>query len=333
VTDERGPIVCLGEAIIDLVALEPGLALGYVGSFARAAGGAPANVAVGIARLGRSAAFVGRLGDDSFGRALGEELRANGVDMAGVRFDPVAQTAIAFVAIDADGDREFLFYRDRSADTLLDPSDIDPVMIVEATALHVGTVSLSTEPSASATRHALRIAGDAGVPRSCDLNLRPLLWNDADRMIQAARELTATCEVVKASLPEAETVTGLSGPIATAERLVASGARIAIVTCAAAGAAFATRGGSGIVAGSAVSALDTTGAGDAFVAALLVEICRNGALGADSPDPADVRAAVRVANAAGALATQRRGAIPALPTRAEVDAMLRGAFAPAPIPG
>jgi len=325
VTDPRGTVVCVGEALVDLVALEPGIALGAVAAFARAAGGAPANVAVGVARLGGRSAFIGRLGDDPFGRAIACELRANSVDITWIRLDPRAHTALAFVAVDADGDREFLFYRDRSADTLLEPADLEPAVIGGAAILHVGTVSLSSEPSASATRYAIRIAGEAGVMRSCDLNLRPVLWPDASRMLAAARELVSTCEVVKASAEEARMLTGSSDPRGCAEQLVATGARLAVVTCAADGAAFATAGGSGTVSGFAMHAIDATGAGDAFVAAMLVEIQRGELLREPLADLSRVRAAVKVANAAGALATQRRGAIPALPTRPELDALLHRA--------
>lgn len=317
----RRAIVCVGEALVDLVAIEPGVALGTVPAFARAAGGAPANVAVGVARLGGTSALIGCLGGDPFGRAIASELRVNGVDVTGIRLDASAHTALAFVAVDHRGEREFLFYRDRSADTLLEPADIDPNVIAAAAILHVGTVSLSAEPSASATRYAVRCAADAHVLRSCDLNLRPALWPDERSMLAAARELVSHSDIVKASADEARLVTGASDPAECAEILVASGARLAIVTCAADGATYATAAGSGTVPGHAVPAIDPTGAGDAFVAALLLEIERLDLL-AGIPEPARIRAAVKVANAAGAIATLRRGAIPALPTRPELDALL-----------
>lgn len=323
------PIICAGEALIDLVSLDPGAGIGRVRAFAPASGGAPANVAVGIARLGASAAFVGRLARDPFGQRIAEDLRANGVDVSMVRFDHRAHTALAFVALDADGEREFLFYREGTADTMLAPEDVDRDRIVQAAALHVGTVSLSREPSASATRIALAAAAAPGVLRSCDVNLRPLLWRDPAEMIAAARALVASCDVVKATLDEAGGLTGASDPEAAARALVDAGARLAVVTCGQAGAAFATSDRSGMIPGLPMRAIDTTGAGDAFMAALLVELTRDD-IGAALDDPLRVADALRVANAAGALATQRRGAIPALPTRAEVDALLatRG---PAPI--
>lgn len=316
------PVVCLGEALIDLIAQDVDTPIGRASGFTRAPGGAPANVAVGIARLGGAAAFVGRVGDDDFGHALIEELASNGVDTSGVRCDPEARTGVAFVGLSTTGERHFLFYRDRAADTRLSPEDLPVARIRRAAALHVGTLSLATEPSAMATRRALELATEAGVVRSCDLNLRPDVWRTPANMLNAASELVAASDIVKASAGEAMWLTGQSDPLAAAEALRGRGPRLAVVTMGARGAAYATRHAAGIVPPWPVHAVDATGAGDAFVATMLVELIRRGMLAAPEAHAMELPALLAIANAAGALTTTRRGAILALPTRAQLDAFL-----------
>lgn len=319
---EAAPVVCLGEALIDLVAQDVDMPIGRASGFTRAPGGAPANVAVGIARLGGAAAFVGRVGDDDFGHALIEELARNSVDTSAVRCDPEAQTGLAFVGLSVSGERHFLFYRDRAADTRLSPDDLPVERIRRAAALHVGTLSLATEPSATATRRALALAAEAGVVRSCDVNLRPDAWRSAGNMLSAASGLVATSDIVKASAEEATWLTGQSDPLAAAQTLRDRGPRLAVVTMGAQGAAYATRHGAGLVPPWRVRSVDATGAGDAFVAAMLVELIRCGMLAAPEARAIELPAVLAVANAAGALTTARRGAILALPTRAQLDAFL-----------
>lgn len=312
-------IVCIGEALMDFVATEPGLPLGRAVSFELAPGGAPANVAVGIARLGGASAFVGRVGRDQFGRAIADELLRSGVDVVGLRFDDRAPTTLAFAFTGDAGEDQFVFCRNGAADTRLDPVDLDPSRIRNAALLHVGTVSLSTEPSASAIRRALELATDAGVPRSCDVNLRDALWSSQDEMLEQARQLVASCDIVKASDDEAARLTGETAPASAARALHALGPRLVVVTSAA-GASFALDGDARYVPGFPARVVDTTGAGDAFTAALLFRIVGDRLL--DGPlDGEAICDAVTLGNAAGSLATRRRGAIPALPKRDELEAL------------
>jgi fructokinase len=319
---EEAPVICLGEALIDLVAQDIDAPIGRASGFTRAPGGAPANVAVGIARLGRRATFVGRVGEDEFGRALIEELTQNGVDTSSVRCDPEARTGLAFVGLSATGDRQFLFYRDRAADVRLSPDDLPVAEIRRSAALHVGTFSLAGEPSATATRHALELAREAGAVRSCDLNLRRDVWRSVGNMLSAASELVAASDIVKASAEEATQVTGESDPLLAAQALRNRGPRLVVVTMGAQGAAFATQHAAGVVPPWRVRAVDSTGAGDAFVAAMLVELMRRGMLAAPEAQAMELPAVLTVANAAGAFTTARRGVILALPTRGELDAFI-----------
>ena len=173
-------VVCLGEILVDFVAREAGVSVGEAASFQRVMGGAPANVAVGVSRLGRSSAFLGCVGDDPFGRFLTAELRAEGVDVAGLQTTAAARTSLAFVSLDAAGERSFVFFRQPGADMLLAAAQLDRARLSRARIFHFGSFSLSAEPAASATREALRLARAGGALISYDPNLRLHLWPDAE---------------------------------------------------------------------------------------------------------------------------------------------------------
>src|SRR5688500_8033583 len=177
----RDTVVCLGEALIDFVADVSGVTLEECPGFRKAAGGAPANVAAGLGRLGASARFVGKVGDDPFGRFLRDTLAAEGVDTRPVRFEPTARTGLAFVSLTREGERDFMFYRNPSADMLLRPEEIPADLCADARLFHFGSITLIAEPSRSATLHAAGQARAAGCAISFDPNLRPPLWDDLER--------------------------------------------------------------------------------------------------------------------------------------------------------
>ncbi|KAK8958745.1 putative fructokinase-3 [Platanthera guangdongensis] len=125
----EGIVVCFGEMLVDFVSTVSGVSLAESPSFVKAPGGAPANVSISVSKLGGRSAFIGKLGDDEFGRMLSGVLRDNGVSVSGVRFEGVARTALAFVSLRSDGEREFMFYRHPSADMLLSPAELDLELI------------------------------------------------------------------------------------------------------------------------------------------------------------------------------------------------------------
>ena len=139
-------VICFGEALIDFVSTETGVALTDAPGFEKAAGGAPANVAVGLARLGVSTGFMGKVGDDPFGHFLYGVLQREGVDVSAMRFSVTARTALAFVSLKDDGDRDFMFYRHPSADMLVTPEELDEDLLRAAQVFHFGSISLITEP-------------------------------------------------------------------------------------------------------------------------------------------------------------------------------------------
>ncbi len=320
----RSPeLVTFGELLIDFVPTVTGVSLLDAPSFVKAAGGATANVAVGAARLGLSTGFMGKVGDDAFGRFLERELRDSGVDTAAVRFSREARTSLAFVSLRADGEREFIFYRERDRDMLLGfaPDEVDADYVAKAKIFHFGSISLVAEPSRSATRLAIEVARSAGLTVSYDPNLRLNVWPNAGAALEGLMWGWRAADLVKASEEDVAFLSGGCDDLDVAvERLWHPGLRLLVVTLGRDGCRYFTPEFRGDVTGFAVSAIDTTGAGDGFMAGLLSGLMRHpGALG----DEAQLHEICRRANAVGALTTTQRGAIPALPDARQVDDLLR----------
>jgi fructokinase len=303
-------VVCFGELLIDFVALESGVTVGEASGFQKAPGGAPANVAVAVSRLGHPSAFLGQVGDDPFGHYLAGVLEADHIDISGLKFSTQARTALAFVSLGLGGERSFVFYRHPSADMLMHPEDVALDMIDKHKIFHFGSITLINEPCRSATLIAAQHARSRNKLISYDPNLRLALWPDAE----AAREGMLTglnyAHVVKISDEELEFLT--KGDV---NALWRPEMQIIVVTHGPAGATVYTRKESFRVPGYTVQPMDTTGAGDGFVAGMLVGILENW----DSY-LTNMKKILCFANAVGALATTQRGAIPALPTRVTVDA-------------
>jgi fructokinase len=312
-------VVCVGDLLIDLVPTVTGTGLVDAPAFTKAPGGAAANVAVGLARLGVASGFIGKVGDDPFGRLLADTLSAEGVDIAGLRFEPRARTALAFVSLRGDGEREFLFYRHPSADMLFTPEEVDTAAIRAARVLHYDSISLAAEGPRAASLFAADTALAAGLAVSYDVNLRLPLWADAATARTVIMDGLARAHVAKLSDDELAFLTGARDPAAARRALWHDRLRLLALTRGRDGCTLLTAGATLDVAAPMVAAVDTTGAGDAFVAGLLAGLAADPDAVAD---PDRLAAIARFANAAGALTTLARGAIPALPLRADVDALL-----------
>ena len=312
-------VVCLGELLIDFVPTETGRGLIDAAAFKKAPGGAPANVAVGLRRLGTTSAFMGMVGDDPFGHFLAETLAADGVDVSALRFSAKARTALAFVSLHADGEREFLFYRHPSADILFAPADVDTDAIARGRLLHFGSISLIGEPSRGATLRALAAAGAAGTRISYDPNLRLPLWPDAKAARFGLRLGLTHADIVKISDEEVAFLADTHDPVRGGRSLWHDRLALMVITHGRQGCTWLTADADGAVPGFPVTAVDATGAGDAFMAGLLAGLLQEPQA---APRPEALTRICRFACAVGALTTTTRGAIPALPTRAAVDAFL-----------
>ncbi|CAN1262047.1 FRK2, partial [Linum perenne] len=304
-------IVSFGEMLIDFVPTVSGVSLAEAPGFIKAPGGAPANVAIAVARLGGKTAFVGKLGDDEFGRMLAGILKENGVICDGINFDKGARTALAFVTLKSDGDREFMFYRNPSADMLLLPEELNLELIRSAKVFHYGSISLIVEPCRSAHMKAMEAAKDAGAILSYDPNLRLPLWPSAEDK----------AEIIKVSDVELEFLTG-SDKIddESAMSLWHDNLKLLLVTLGEKGCRYYTKSFHGSVDAFHVNAVDTTGAGDSFVGALLTKIVDDQSV---LEEEARLRELLKFANACGAITTTKKGAIPALPTEADAIALMK----------
>jgi fructokinase len=315
-------VVCQGELLVDLLAVGPDQTIDEATTFQKAPGGAPANVAVGLARLGTRTGFIGKVSSDAFGRFLRTTLEADGVDVRGLVADPDARTPLAFVGLDGARGRSFIFYHRGMADTILRPEEVDAELIGHARAFHFGSVSLSAEPGRSATLTGARIARARGCLVSFDPNVRLELWDSPEEARAAIHAALPMADVAKVSADETQLLFGTDDPADACRAIRAVGPTLAIVTLGPDGSYFQAGDLEGHVPGFAVTAVDPTGAGDAFVACLLSELVAAGATPDIAHDEAALTAAIRFANAGGALATTAYGAIPSLPNRREVQALV-----------
>ena len=269
-------VVAIGELLIDFVPQQKGCALDEVTHFERVAGGAPANVAAAVARLGGNAAMISQVGEDAFGTHILKVLRANGVDTSYVFRTGRANTGLAFVSLDAAGNREFSFFRNPSADLFLEEGQIAPDMFTECAALHFCSVDLVDWPVRAAHRRAVALAKQAGALISFDPNVRLPLWSSPADCQAAIREFLPSADLVKLSDDEVEFVTGCTDERAEAEKLFGMGCRLLIVTRGAAGSAAYTPHAEGFAETIRVPVTDTTGAGDSFIGSFLYQLTRDG---------------------------------------------------------
>ncbi|KAL5727780.1 fructokinase [Ranunculus cassubicifolius] len=319
---EGALVVCFGEMLIDFVPTVAGVSIAEAPAFKKAPGGAPANVAVGISRLGGKSAFMGKVGEDEFGYMLSDILKENNVDNSGMRFDPKARTALAFVTLRADGEREFMFFRNPSADMLLRESELDLVLLSKASIFHYGSISLIEEPIKSAHLAAMKIAKKSGTILSYDPNLRLALWPSPEAAREGIMSIWDQADIIKISEDEIRFLTEGGDPhddTLVLTKLFHPNLKLLLVTLGSDGCRYYTKKFKGKVRGVKVKSVDTTGAGDAFVSGILTSFASDLNL---YQDEGKLREALLFANACGAITVTERGAIPALPTREAVMQIL-----------
>lgn len=273
---KRHDVVCVGEALVDFLPDARGKRVREVVSWRPCLGGAPANVTVGLARLGASAALVGVTGADEFGHFLKDGLAREGVGVAHLRQTDEGRTGLGFVSLTKDGERSFTFYRTRAAETFLRASDTRAARATLAAAkvVHVGTNSLLRPAARQAVRAVVKRAYEAGQIVSTDPNLRLHLWKDPRVLAGLVRELVCRCAVVKLSHEETAFVTGRAKPEQAVGWLADQGVLLPVVTLGAEGAVFRFGGQVRRVRAPKVKVVDTTGAGDGFTAGLLYALTR-----------------------------------------------------------
>lgn len=313
-------IITFGEALIDFVSTTSGTSLVDAPAFKKAFGGAPANVAIDLARLGLSVGFIGKVGDDDFGHFLAKVFEENGVNIENLVYDKTKRTTLAFVSLTQGGERAFMFYRNPGADMYLKPEEIKREFLAQARIFHFGSLSLTNQPSRNATYTAINIAKESGQIISFDPNLRPSLWEsleDARREIAQGLEVA---DILKVNEEELQFLTGNSDISSASAELLTDKTRLVFVSLGERGCYFNNLNFNGFVPAFSVKAVDTTGAGDGFVAGLLSELLLKAKEGIDFRNLhfEELAAIGKFANTVGTMITLKRGAISGSPTRAQV---------------
>ncbi|HGV2773265.1 TPA: aminoimidazole riboside kinase [Escherichia coli] len=297
----------LGDAVVDLLPESDGRLL-------PCPGGAPANVAVGIARLGGTSGFIGRVGDDPFGALMQRTLLTEGVDITYLKQDEWHRTSTVLVDLNDQGERSFTFMVRPSADLFLETTDLPCWRHGEW--LHLCSIALSAEPSRTSAFTAMTAIRHAGGFVSFDHNIREDLWQDEHLLRLCLRQALQLADVVKLSEEEWRLISGKTQN----DRDICALAKeyeiaMLLVTKGAEGVVVCYRGQVHHFAGMSVNCVDSTGAGDAFVAGLLTGLSSTGL----STDEREMRRIIDLAQRCGALAVTAKGAMTALPCRQELE--------------
>ena len=310
-------IVTVGEILIDLTYSER---KNGVPLYTANPGGAPANVAVAAARLGAQTAFIGKVGRDYFGEFLRQTLVDNGVDASGMLTDEDARTTMAVVSVSETGERSFSFYRRNCADVLLRSHEISLGMLADTHFLHFGSVSLTDEPSRSATVFAAEKAKEFGATVTYDPNYRANLWKSEAQAVEQMKSVLGKVDILKISDEELPLLTGTKdceeGTRQLRERY---GIPLILLTLGADGAFYRRGEETGKADGFKVKVADTNGAGDTFFGAFLSRMAALGIYRPADLSSEQLYESVRTANLAASITTSRHGAIPAMPDLKELD--------------
>ncbi|MBO1512992.1 carbohydrate kinase family protein [Metabacillus bambusae] len=315
----------IGEVLIDFIPEQKGKALKDVVSFERAPGGAPANVAAAVAKAGGKASMITKLGMDGFGDFLVETLNNVGVNTEHVLRTKEANTALAFVSLKEDGERDFSFYRKPSADLLLNEKEIDESWFGAGDILHFCSVDLVESPMKQAHIKAIRSAKEKGAIISFDPNVRLPLWEDPQDCRKTILQFIPEAHIVKISDEELAFITGLNDEAEAIQSLFVGDVKGVIFTRGSEGADLYVNGECYRSSGYRVSVQDTTGAGDAFIGGFLYKLLEKNATVSRlstilQEENQDI---LSYANASGALTTTGKGAISALPTKEEIFQLIK----------
>ncbi len=310
-------VIALGELLIDFAPYSTNEA-GYPVLSANP-GGAPGNFLAALSKYGCRTAMIGKVGEDVFGKLLIKTLSGAGIDTTGVVTDPAVFTTLAFVSLDAHGNRDFSFARKPGADTCLTPEEVSESLFSEAKVFHFGTLSLTDEPAASATRRAIGLAKENGLLVSVDPNLRKPLWKCEEDAKAAIEWSLRQADIVKISDEEIEWLWNL-GPEAGAEKLLREyGVSLVYATLGPKGCYAAAKNCRVTVSSpSDIHVVDTTGAGDIFSGSAMSIFMKCGKAPADLTED-ELKAIVRFACTAASLSTQKHGGITSVPSREEVE--------------
>lgn len=309
-------LAAIGEALIDFIPDKSGCPFDEIGSFAPKVGGAPANVCAAYSALGGKSRMITQLGDDLFGHRIIRRLDEVGVDTSCISLTDKANTALAFVTLKENGDREFSFYRNPSADMLMPPEAVKEEFFDGVSVLHFCSVDIGDFLMKQAHLRAIDIMRKKGGIISFDPNLRFNLWQSKEALKNAVREFIPLSDIVKLSEDELEFVTGTADPEQSAAWLFSQGVSLALITMGSKGAYAFTKTSQGFSPAKPVKAIDTTGAGDGFTGAFLWKLGQKGTTKAalEKIPMQYLCECLDFANSFCAVSVQKKGAIASYPT-------------------
>lgn len=304
-------VVAMGELLIDFT--PSGVSNAGQQLFEQNPGGAPANVLTAIARLGKTGAFIGMVGNDQFGIFLKEVLKKNKIDTTGLKISKEVPTTLAFVHLNSEGERSFSFYRNPGADMMISENDLNLSIIKNCRIFHFGSISLTSGLSRNATYLAVKVAKTNGSIISYDPNYRPLLWPSEEEAVSIMKSGLKGVDIIKVSEEELELLTGTNNLEKGSAMLYEKGINVIMVTLGSKGSFYHYAGGTGLIPGFNVKAVDTTGAGDAFMGGALNWFSTMKLEEIQKLSRNEFERIIRFSNAMGALTTIKTGSIPAIP--------------------
>lgn len=314
----------IGEALIDFIPDVKGQRLKDVPSFTRVAGGAPANVIGAVTKLGIPSKMLTKLGDDPFGDYIIDVLNEVGIDTSNIERDQEGETALAFVSLAADGNRDFKFYRKNSADLRYSVDDIPDDILDDCGMIHFCSVDLVESPMKEAHKKLIDMAIEKGVKVSFDPNLRFSLWDDLDALKKTVNDFIPYADIIKISDEELEFITGKTDIKDAAPELLSAGrGKYVIYTKGADGAEIYTKDGMVEAPGYSIEVRDTTGAGDSFIGAFLFCILRDEVDDLNSVSKEKLYEYLDFANAYAANTSTKEGALAAMAAMDEIQEWIR----------
>ena len=308
-------VVALGELLIDFI--QNGYSENRTPLFAANPGGAPCNVLAMLTKLGYKTAFIGKVGADAFGRMLMQAVKDQGIDTDNLVIDEVVHTTLAFVHTEEDGDRSFSFYRNPGADMMLRWDEVKQEILADTKIFHFGTLSMTDEQIENVTKKAVQKAKDKGAVISFDPNLRPPLWKNLE---DAKRQMwygISQCDILKISDDEIEFLTGTADIDKGVEQIMEQSHPTLICATMGKHGSKAYYNGKSIFCEPFLreDTIETTGAGDTFMACVLNAVLENGI---DSLNDKDLLDMLEFANAASSIITTRKGALKVMPKKQEI---------------
>jgi len=307
-------LCAIGDILVDFTPMDPSPAGNFV--YECNAGGTVANLCAAAGKLGLKTLFIGKIGNDDLGKAIRKKVEDSNVDMSGCSVDDDAFTTLTFVTLN-NGERSFSFSRKNAADINLRPEEVPEDKALNSKILHFSGMCLTDEPVKGTTLNLVKKAREKGILITLDVNYRESLWKSSEEAVEVLRDSITLVDIYKSSEEEATLLTGETDLVKAAEKLSALGPKLVIISCGPKGAFYYHDGVTGQLNTYDTKPVDTTGAGDCFMASVLYQITKRG--GIKDLTQKEIEEILDFANAAGAQSITKRGGVSSMPTVAEVE--------------